>query len=71
MAAKLFGEKTELLIDRDAERQVVVDLSRQGFGPKVSPKTVQLVWVTSQGTCIQHRIRRVKRTKQKRLCTVG
>jgi ethanolamine kinase len=35
VAVKVFGEKTELLIDREAERHVVVDLSTQGFGPKV------------------------------------
>jgi hypothetical protein len=32
---KVFGDKTEQIIDRDAERVVVVALGQQGFGPKV------------------------------------
>lgn len=35
VAVKVFGEKTELLIDREAEARAVVALSAQGFGPKV------------------------------------
>jgi hypothetical protein len=49
VAAKVFGEKTELLIDRDAERQVVVDLSRQGFGPKVS----EYLCIPGMSRCLQ------------------
>jgi ethanolamine kinase len=32
---KVFGDKTEQIIDRDAEKVVVVALGQQGFGPKV------------------------------------
>jgi hypothetical protein len=35
---KVFGDKTEQIIDRDAERVVVVALGQQGFGPKVREK---------------------------------
>ena len=35
VAVKVVGEKTELLIDREAEARAVVALSAQGFGPKV------------------------------------
>lgn len=35
---KVFGDKTEQIIDRDAERVVVVALGQQGFGPKVRKK---------------------------------
>lgn len=35
VAVKVFGEKTELLIDREAEKQAVLDLGALGFGPKV------------------------------------
>lgn len=35
VAFKIFGDKTELLIDRDAERDILKDVSRAGFGPKV------------------------------------
>lgn len=33
---KVFGEKTEKIINRAAEKVVVVALGKQGFGPKVS-----------------------------------
>lgn len=32
---KVFGDKTEQIIDREAEKVVVVALGVQGFGPKV------------------------------------
>lgn len=32
---KVFGDKTEQIIDREAEKVVVVALGQQGFGPKV------------------------------------
>jgi hypothetical protein len=32
---KVFGDKTEQIIDREAEKVVVVALGEQGFGPKV------------------------------------
>jgi hypothetical protein len=32
---KVFGEKTEQIIDRSAERVIVVALGEQGFGPQV------------------------------------
>lgn len=32
---KVFGDKTEQIIDREAEKVVVVALGNQGFGPKV------------------------------------
>ncbi|KAI8475730.1 MAG: putative ethanolamine kinase 1 [Monoraphidium minutum] len=35
VAVKVFGAKTELLIDREAEGRAVVQLGAQGFGPKV------------------------------------
>lgn len=35
VAFKVFGNKTELLIDRDAERKVLVKLNKFGFGAKV------------------------------------
>ncbi len=31
---KVFGAKTELIVDRAAERITVVELGRQGFGPQ-------------------------------------
>eukprot|EP00879_Flechtneria_rotunda_P014231 GHRR01014868.1.p1 GENE.GHRR01014868.1~~GHRR01014868.1.p1 ORF type:complete len:197 (+),score=43.27 GHRR01014868.1:242-832(+) len=33
--SKVFGDKTEQIIDREAEKVVVVALGKQGFGPKV------------------------------------
>jgi thiamine kinase-like enzyme len=38
VAVKVFGEKTELLIDREAEAKAVVALGAAGFGPKVSAR---------------------------------
>jgi hypothetical protein len=35
---KVFGEKTEQIIDRSAERVIVVSLGEQGFGPHVRVK---------------------------------
>jgi hypothetical protein len=35
---KVFGEKTEQIIDRSAERVIVVALGEQGFGPQVRGK---------------------------------
>lgn len=35
LAVKVFGDKTEMYVDRDKEAQVLVDLNRTGFGPKV------------------------------------
>jgi hypothetical protein len=32
---KVFGDETEQIIDREAEKVVVVALGQQGFGPKV------------------------------------
>jgi len=32
---KVFGDKTEQIIDREAEKVVVVALGVQGFGPQV------------------------------------
>jgi hypothetical protein len=37
---KVFGEKTEQIIDRSAERVIVVALGKQGFGPQVSRLTI-------------------------------
>eukprot|EP00882_Tetradesmus_deserticola_P007971 GHRQ01008395.1.p4 GENE.GHRQ01008395.1~~GHRQ01008395.1.p4 ORF type:complete len:101 (-),score=23.75 GHRQ01008395.1:2084-2386(-) len=48
---KVFGEKTEQIIDRDAERVVVVALGEQGFGPQVRGTKVsswQVTLATSQ-----------------------
>lgn len=35
VAVKVFGDKTELIIDRDAEKHVLVELNRAGFGAQV------------------------------------
>lgn len=35
VAVKVFGEKTELLIDRELERDVLLQLNAAGFGAKV------------------------------------
>ena len=35
VAVKVFGEKTELLIDREVERRVLLQLNKAGFGAKV------------------------------------
>ncbi len=35
VAVKVFGDKTELLIDREAEQRTLIKLAAQGFGAKV------------------------------------
>ena len=40
---KVFGDKTEQLIDREAEKVVVVALGNQGFGPKVCSRSLVAV----------------------------
>ncbi len=35
VAVKVFGDKTELIIDREVERHVLVELNAAGFGAKV------------------------------------
>lgn len=39
---KVFGDKTEQIIDREAEKVVVVALGQQGFGPKVCAGVVRV-----------------------------
>lgn len=36
VAVKVFGAKTELIIDRDAELQLLLHLNKHGFGPQVN-----------------------------------
>ncbi len=36
VAVKVFGDKTELLIDREAELAILLQLNAAGFGAKVS-----------------------------------
>jgi hypothetical protein len=41
IAVKVFGDKTEVLVKRDKERQSLVSLNAMGFGAQVGPPSAQ------------------------------
>lgn len=49
VAVKVFGDKTELIIDREVERHVLVELNAAGFGAKVGMQ--QCTCCTCQLAC--------------------